>query len=374
MYKVFIVEDEELLRTGMRDNVKWKENGYEFCGEASDGEEALPLVRKIIPDIIITDIKMPFMNGLELSKIIKEESPNTKIIVLTGYDEFDFAREALSIGADEYILKPFSASKLIEALNGISQKIQKDKEKKIWNYEKYIIERDLVKKLKEKEYNVNEDFYKNDNENIEEFFKFGKLEHIESFLDEYMKRLESASLHSYIYTYYTLMNIFMIASKFIRDMKESVNEIIPEMKDMEVLCLSINSIEELRVHINQIFVRILSFRDNHKVDKYGKIIEEAKKFINKKYMIPELSLNLVAYNINVSPNHFSTIFKNGTGEAFIDYLTKIRINKAKEYLNSSPMKTYEIAESVGYADSHYFSYIFKKITGLTPSEYRKNSK
>lgn len=374
MYKVFIVEDEELLRIGMRDNVKWRESGYEFCGEASDGEEALPLIRKVIPDIIITDIKMPFMNGLELSKIIKEEIPNIRIIVLTGYDEFDFAREALSIGADEYILKPFSASKLIDALNGISQKIQKDKEKKIWSYEKYIIERDLVKILKEKENNVVDDFYKNDNENIEEFFKFGKIEQIEKFLDEYIKRLEFASLNSYIYTYYTLMNIFMIASKFIRDMKENINEIIPEMKDMEVLCLSINSIEELRVHISQIFFKIISFRDNHKADKYGKVIEEAKSFINKKYMIPELSLNQVAYNINISPNHFSTIFKNGTGEAFIDYLTKVRIKKAKEYLNTSPMKTYEIAESVGYSDSHYFSYIFKKITGFTPSEYRKNNK
>lgn len=374
MYKVFIVEDEELLRNGMRDNVKWHENGYEFSGEASDGEEALPLIRKIIPDIMITDIKMPFMNGLELSRIAKKEIPNIKIIVLTGYDEFDFAREALSIGADEYILKPFSASKLIDALNGISQKIQEDKEKKIWDYEKYIVEKDLINKLKEKENNIAGDFYKNDNENIEEFFKFGKSEQIGKFLDEYIKRLESASVHSYIYTYYTLMNIFMIACKFVRNMNEDINEIIPEMKDMEVLCLNINSIEELKRHINHIFVKMVSFRDNHKVDKYGKVIEEAKNFIGKKYMSPDLSLNLVAYNINVSPNHFSTIFKNGTGEAFIDYLTKLRIKKAKEYLNSSPMKTYEIAESVGYSDSHYFSYIFKKITGLTPSEYRKNSK
>lgn len=374
MYKVFIVEDEELLRNGMRNNVKWKENGYEFCGEANDGEEALPLIRKILPDIMITDIKMPFMNGLELSRIVKKEMSDMKIIVLTGYDEFDFAREALSIGADEYILKPFSASKLIDALNGICHKIQEDKKKKIWNYEKYIVERDLVKKLKSKENNISEDFYKNDNENIEEFFKFGKLEQIEIFLDEYVKRLESASAHSYIYNYYTLMNIFMIAAKFVRNMNEDIDEILPEMNDMEVFCLNINSTDELKKNINHIFFKIVSFRDNHKVDKYGKVIEEAKNFIRKKFMSPDLSLNLVASNINVSPNHFSTIFKNGTGEAFIDYLTKLRINKAKEYLNSSPMKTYEIAESVGYSDSHYFSYIFKKITGLTPSEYRKNSK
>ncbi|MBP6126127.1 MAG: response regulator [Leptotrichiaceae bacterium] len=101
MYKVFIVEDEEILREGMKNNVKWEENGYEYCGDAKDGEEALILIRKFMPDIVITDIKMPFMNGLELSKIIKDERSSTKIIMLTAYDEFDFAREAISIVADE---------------------------------------------------------------------------------------------------------------------------------------------------------------------------------------------------------------------------------------------------------------------------------
>lgn len=374
MYKVFIVEDEELLRNGMRNNVKWEESGYEFCGEANDGEDALPLIRKIKPDIIITDIKMPFMNGLDLSRIIKKELPNIKIIVLTGYDEFDFVREALSIGADEYLLKPFSASKLISALDGISEKISKEKKKEIWDFEKYIVERNLVKVLKEKENNVSVDFYKNDNENVEEFFKAGKSKDINSFLEEYMSRLESASTHSYIYTYYTLMNIFMIASKFVKDMNGDINEAIPEIKDIEILCLNINSIEELKRYLSYIFEKIIFFRDENKNNKYGKIIEEAKCFINKEYMNSTLSLNLVAYNINVSPNHFSAIFKNGTGETFIDYLTNIRIKKAKELLNSSPMKTYEIGEHVGYNDSHYFSYIFKKVAGLTPSEYKKNNK
>ena len=120
----------------MKNNVKWEEEGYIFCGEARDGEEALPLIRNIIPDIVITDIKMPFMNGLELSRILKKEIPNIRIMVLTGYDEFEFAREALSIGADEYILKPFSSEKLIVALNGIAKKINEDKKNKIWNFEK----------------------------------------------------------------------------------------------------------------------------------------------------------------------------------------------------------------------------------------------
>ena len=93
-----------------------------------------------------------------------------------------------------------------------------------------------MKVLKEKENNVSVDFYKNDNENVEEFFKAGKAKDINSFLEEYMRRLESASTHSYIYTYYTLMNIFMIASKFVKDMNGDINEAIPEIKDIEILC------------------------------------------------------------------------------------------------------------------------------------------
>ena len=375
MYKIFIVEDEELLRNGMKNNVKWEEEGYIFCGEARDGEEALPLIRNIIPDIVITDIKMPFMNGLELSRILKKEIPNIRIMVLTGYDEFEFAREALSIGADEYILKPFSSEKLIVALNGIAKKINEDKKNKIWNFEKYIVEKYFIKKIQNKKNVISKDFYKNDNEDIEEFFRLGNIEHIDDFVNEYIKRLDGALGYSYIYIYYTLMNIFMIAAKLIKELnEEDVISIIPEMKDIEFLCFSINSIEELKRFLIQLFIKVIKFRDDNRNNRYGKIIEEAKKFMHKEYMNPELSLNLVAHKINVSPNHFSTIFRNGMGEVFIDYLTKIRIKKAKELLVSSPMKTYEIAERIGYNDSHYFSYIFKKITGLTPSEYKNNNK
>ena len=214
MYKIFIVEDEELLRNGMKNNVKWEEEGYIFCGEARDGEEALPLIRNIIPDIVITDIKMPFMNGLELSRILKKEIPNIRIMVLTGYDEFEFAREALSIGADEYILKPFSSEKLIVALNGIAKKINEDKKNKIWNFEKYIVEKDFIKKIQNKKNVISKDFYKNDNEDIEEFFRLGNIEHIDDFVNEYIKRLDGALGYSYIYIYYNRQKFRLLLTDY----------------------------------------------------------------------------------------------------------------------------------------------------------------
>ena len=124
MLKVFLVEDETLIREGLRDRIPWEQYGFRFVGEAGDGEMALPLIRKTRPDVIITDIKMPFMDGLELSRIVKEEFPKTKILIVSGYDDFEYAREALTIGVDQYILKPVTRMNLRKVLEELKEKIE----------------------------------------------------------------------------------------------------------------------------------------------------------------------------------------------------------------------------------------------------------
>ena len=109
--KVFLVEDEMLIREGIKNSIEWKKEGYEFVGEASDGELALPAIIKEKPDIVITDIRMPFMDGLELSRMIRKELPSVKIVILSGYDDFSYAKEAIGIGVTEYLLKPISSEK-----------------------------------------------------------------------------------------------------------------------------------------------------------------------------------------------------------------------------------------------------------------------
>ena len=104
--KVFLVEDEMIIRNGVKRSIDWETEGYEFVGEASDGELAYPLILKEKPDILITDIRMPFMDGLELSRLVKAELPNIKILILSGYDEFSYAVEMMKHGVRDYILKP----------------------------------------------------------------------------------------------------------------------------------------------------------------------------------------------------------------------------------------------------------------------------
>jgi two-component system response regulator YesN len=126
MMKVFLVEDEIVVREGIKNNINWEEQGFIFCGEASDGELAFPMIQKLKPDIVITDIQMPFMDGLELSRLIKRELPNIKIIILSGYGEFEYAKEAINVGVTEYLLKPISSIDLMKCLRKVSDLILRE--------------------------------------------------------------------------------------------------------------------------------------------------------------------------------------------------------------------------------------------------------
>src|SRR5687768_13757428 len=137
-YKVFFVEDEIITREGIRDNVDWLAHGFEFCGEAADGEMALPLLRAAQPDVLITDIKMPFMDGLQLSKVVRERMPWVKIIILSGHDEFEYAQKAISLGVTDYLLKPVTVQKLQDVLKTLTVKLDQERR-----------EQDHLKKLQE---------------------------------------------------------------------------------------------------------------------------------------------------------------------------------------------------------------------------------
>lgn len=119
MYSVFLVEDESVIREGIKSLIAWEDYGFNFAGEAADGKLAWPLIQKLRPDIVITDIKMPFMDGPALSRLIRRELPKTAIIILGGYDDFSYGKEAISIGVSEYLLKPLSKAQLTEALTQI---------------------------------------------------------------------------------------------------------------------------------------------------------------------------------------------------------------------------------------------------------------
>lgn len=151
MIKVFLVEDEYAIREGIKKSIRWERDGFELVGEAGDGEVAFPKILKTKPDILITDIRMPFMDGLELSRLVKKEMPGIKIVVLSGYDDFNYAREAISIGVEEYILKPVSEESLMEELKKLADSVRaerRDDEAKI----KYMRDREEIRMLEQQKF------------------------------------------------------------------------------------------------------------------------------------------------------------------------------------------------------------------------------
>lgn len=504
MIKVFLVEDEKIIRKSIKNNVKWEENGFEFAGEAPDGEMALPMIEKLHPDIVITDIKMPFMDGLELSDILKKKMPKIQIIILSGYGEFDYAKEAIKIGVTDYLTKPVTGEQLLEALNKVKQKLDKKKRQeedikklqkniktqmknmryqffgnlirgkisvsklmeqgnelgidlmapaynfmlfkifsknendtegyvlmiKAQNTEETIqVAKDYVAALtkrmkKEKElqwfagighaverlHNLSEsydsaskafayqyqssgneavffdkldnekieraedlqqvDFTKVNSESLEEFLKNGKEEAVHLFVEDYTKTLGKSNMDSFMFCQYMLINIQVGVMKFVEKMGVEKANIDRTFKDYKQQIAAVSTGEKAAEYIEELIRQAIRMRNERLGKKHSSLITEAKEFIVKNYQEETLSLSDVADQVGLSSSHFSTTFKQETGKSFVEFLTSVRMDKAKEMLCFTDMKASQISYEVGYKDPHYFSYLFKKTQGCTPSEYR----
>lgn len=523
-YQVFFVEDEAVTREGIRDNVDWKANGFEFCGEASDGEMALPLLQTTRPDVLITDIKMPFMDGLQLCKIVRERMPWMKIIILSGHDEFEYAQKAIEMGVTEYLLKPVTVQNIHHSLQKIAvqldreRKEQKDLEqlhkqvaenrealserlllklvigaisstdaieqgqhlgldliarcylvvilkaeiddrseqfdydeyrqvqeivagrvannpdifllKKDWEELVLVMkggtpeyleeERDLLLSLikqdvKRTRYHLTmgagtpkrriADIYhsfvealatiqnasnadksganlvvekaellKIDKVAVENYLSSGVKDDFDEFFDEYICPLGDTALKSYLIKNYIVVDVIIATAKLIREWGGDIDRVIPELNSIETILTSIKTIENLREQVGKILVGALAFRDTRAFPQHAGLIRQAKNYIDQRYMEADLSLNDIAILINLSSSHFSTVFAQETSQTFKDYLTEVRIQKAKELLRTTALRSSEIAYQVGYNDPHYFSFAFKKNTGFSPSEFRRQAK
>lgn len=531
MLKVFLAEDEFIIREGIKNNIDWQAHGYEFCGEASDGELAFPLIQKTRPDILITDIKMPFVDGLALSRLVKKELPETEIIILSGYEEFDYAKEAIQIGVARYLLKPINGETLLQEIDSVAEIILgKQKEKEIrekyqkemeenslrdqmdlfqhlvtgdcsmeellsvadkldlkimapWysivllkiqsmkhEYEEYsgsiVVVDERIAKLAEpehvlifdralegraflfkadsedellayqKEYLGNvkevlsgyvnlryfggigtpvnrlreipasfedashafahrylvaescildssllmqegaaeqEDFRISavnpeqiDRAKMQEFLRTGDLDEVIYFVDEFFGKLDGGAMKSRIFRQYITMDAYFSIVDFLKGLGLQKDEIEAPDQDSSILQDEKNSMD----YIVRIMEKALVLREKKASSRYEDVVSEVIHYIEDNYAQEELSLNLLASHVNFSPNHLSMIFSQQTGQTLIRYLTDYRMNRAKELLRCSSKKSSVISMEVGYKDPHYFSYLFKKTQGMTPTQYR----
>lgn len=532
MIKVFLVEDEVIMREGIRRNIDWEAEGFEFVGEAGDGELAYPLIQKSRPDILITDIQMPFMDGLELSRLVKQEMPKIKIIVLTGYDEFEYAREGIDIGITDYLLKPIASAKLLEAVKKVGQMVleerteQKNSDRERlenlqiarqkffrglvlgkktasallnegrdigmdlvanrynillfqifsgqdtkeyteeynaavasvkktaeafeevlmvelgiegWAFivmekgdtsleaiQKTLVEalcdslagcRDItyfggmgtpVERLSEMNQCYEEashafayrylekhnqvmsssqlpdrtdkkeqpdldslEVEKLDRKAVERFLKTGLKGEVSDFVDGYFAGFGEKNIESLLFRQYVIMDMYFAAVALLEELGYSAEDLGERCGKVQDMATAFSSIESNKKYLKDVLEAAIDLREGVSQKKYHSLLEEAKSYIRQHYEDEDISLNAVAASVNLSPNHFSSIFSQQEGQTFIEYLTAVRMEKAKELLRTTAMKSSEIAYAVGYKDSHYFSYLFKKTQECTPGEFRQ---
>ena len=169
------------------------------------------------------------------------------------------------------------------------------------------------------------------------------------------------------------MDVVLATAKLVNDLKGNIDKVIPELNSIQTILANIKTIDQLKNEMYQILVNALTFRDSQTSGQHTRVIRQAKDYIDQHYMEPDLSLYEIASLVNLSSSHFSTVFSQETCQTFKEYLTITRINKAKEMLRTTSLSSNDISYQVGFNDPHYFSYVFKKNTGFSPTEFRSQT-
>lgn len=533
LYTVILVDDEEEVRQAIIRKLEWEAIGFQVIGYAENGEEALELAERLRPDVVMTDIKMPFMDGLTLCRKLREILRHTKLVIFSGFDEFEYAKEAIKLEVEEYILKPINAAELKNIFERIKLQLDKevDEKRNMDKLRKYyldslptmreqflvgliegrIAESKVDEFSKAYEISLKSPYYivgiahpyslpdsdiTSDNmiphtelavlsmkeiinENLRTVCNFKSFIYLESivvialldnkeeageFIDIidqicksgrrllgcnisagvgqiceklinisdsyegaksaldyrvllepnqaiYIADIEPQMVNGILEGRYTEKILREIKLGEAKGLKKAIDDLIFYIKNSnlsltqyhvslmemttEILKLGrtyqlnpddifglefnsyqdifqIDSLEVLKQWLVDSTSRIRNSIRRERTDSAKTLTEKARQYIRENYSNSELSVNVLCNHLNVSSTYFSTIFKRETGMSFVMYLTKIRMEQALHLLNTTEDKTYIISDKVGYVEPNYFSYVFKKEFGISPSKYRVN--
>lgn len=526
LYKIMLVDDEAEVRLSILNRIPWHKLGFEVIADAENGEDALEKMMTAEPDVIITDIQMPFMSGLEFIAKVRENYPDKEIVIFSGYSEFEYAKQAIRLGVREYILKPVDREELSAILTKIKHDLDdqlaqmrdtqaiyeqfqktysaskeqffrrwiktapnapetdalldeygiRDKKANRWlgcciriseagqqapDSLRLHIEKLLANVLSDSFsydlFSLEEEtgvcFYLQKDQELKHLFTlfnrivrdamrlFGwtatigvgtektALEQLPASLREAKEALAYGILVGYGRTLYiqdvepaeaqTLLfgseeeNRLIHAVKFepeeqlsktlkqlldqtdrthiswrqyqsyILELFQSLQQMIwkygmDERKlfgygeDGHEILIHLKTREEIYRFFTELCRNIRACFEKKREDDLGHIVNMAKDYVEKNYADETLSVETICEHLNLSQSYFSTVFKRKTGQNYVTYVREIRMKQAAELLNRTEDKTYVIARKVGYADPYYFSSIFKKTYGVSPSRFRKN--
>ncbi|MCI8422793.1 MAG: response regulator [Lawsonibacter sp.] len=411
LYTVVVADDEDELREAVCTMIPWQDLGFRLVGSASNGLDALQLVEELEPDLLLTDIRMPFISGIELARQVREVLPATHIAFLSGYDDFEYAQQAIQYNIIRYMLKPLTVKGLGEELKIIRQKIdaqfalfrqaapqsegQGDKAAMLAalvlddcadpegsaQAEGYARQCGLVRDGMDRPcYTVMVSALLNGEGCVDTFPSFAAS----------VDRLAAKYLRSA--SFFAPGKVITVLLGGPSDFEEYLYILAEEIPQMAHRVLG----RRCRVGVSRMTGALSALHDAYREAmealRHGDRTETGSQFVGdlepavkggsllcrralealeQHYMDPGLSLVSLSEMLDVSPNHLSACIKKYAGETFINTLIRKRMEAAQTMLATSSLKVREIAGRCGYTDQHYFSYCFKKYCGESPNSMRR---
>ncbi|CAM3723197.1 response regulator [Marinicrinis lubricantis] len=346
-YRVLIVDDEYMIHLSLKKLIQDSALPFDVVAEAEDGSEALNAFEQHLPEIVITDIWMPEMDGLAFIESAKHLKPNTLFIILSGYNEFEYAQKAIRFGVSDFLLKPIVPEQLHHTLHAMYEKLVQS-EQRFFEQSRWFIEmNELRDKLAEQLWTADEErAFQTINQMI-------ALYRLHPSPELTMSQFASNVLHS------------AIRSLEMRDIVFSPAIQVMSRYDP---CRTVE--ETMRGHTSEI---VAELKNQRNLGSRLNILK-AVQYMEEHFCSEQLTLQEVADSIGISAAYFSRSFRQEMNVSFIKYLIQLRLNKAQELLETTDDSTMDIAHQVGFSDYPHFSKSFKKAFGVTPSHYRKQLK
>lgn len=389
MYSVVIVDDDEIIREGICDLIDWEELNVSISYAASNGVDALNFIQNNHVDLLITDVSMPDMNGIELIAKVKERYTYIKRIVISAYDDFAFVKEAAKLGIENYILKPIDEKELTNTLVSTVEKLDtetlgfKNSEQDFFVFQSNILSRLVYEEIDEFELQEKADFIHFDLYAKEYLLCYLKSQQ-EAVPAYFLKKLQALfqydnSERSFCFRdleeNYVIIFCGNNLSKDDEIMKHRIRKNIEYMEE-EFLCKINVTISE---YVDSYRKLPLCYRNIRKQQEdillrdKGNVLETRVLRYVKAHFMEDINLKTISYEFGMNAFYLGQLFKEWTNISFTNYITHLRIEKAKELLKDSSYRISEIAYRVGYFNVNYFYTIFKRKTGMSPAAYREQN-
>lgn len=363
MYKAVIIDDEPWTREVIKSLGQWKELGIEVIGEASDGEYGRELISHLAPDIILTDVRMPYLNGIDLLKVLRSEGNTAKVIIISGYDDFTYIHSVIKLNVIDYLLKPIKPEELNEQLRRAVDQLQEEKQIRSgesmdgflnapWTQEYFTLRNRAYESLRAN----------NEDDITLAFDKMNAL-----FPDAARPEISKGMM---IGLYYGLMEWLQ---KFIGESGYAQEDLFKPL-ETSFLFSGETQITDMLQNMSQLYC--LAARGVSKLlhERNRLDIRAVEAFVKSRFSdTGSVSLEETAARFFVSKEYLSKIFKQSVGDGFSDYVSSLRMNKAKELIERGvPLK--DVSTMTGYLDQAHFYKSFKRFYGITPGEMQKSLK